>query len=149
MIRHHLPSVEYEPAADYNPRLERPPKPPAEACHPVADSSSEAVKDWVDDFEWDVKKLGENVQRHICKDVCTAYNFQGPCRFLFPHEVHESSSYDPETKSITLRTLEPDVNYFNPEVLVMCRHNHDMKCILSGKAAQAAMFYISNYITKL
>jgi len=32
---------------------------------------------------------------------------------------------------------------------VFCRHNHDLKCILSGKSAKAAMFYISDYITKM
>lgn len=41
------------------------------------------------------------------------------------------------------------VNYFNPYLLVFCRHNHDLKCILSGKSAKAAMFYISDYITKM
>ncbi|KIK34069.1 hypothetical protein CY34DRAFT_28013, partial [Suillus luteus UH-Slu-Lm8-n1] len=36
----------------------------------------------------------------------------------------------------------------SPHVLVFCRHNHDLKCILSSKAAKAAMFYITDYITK-
>jgi hypothetical protein len=42
-----------------------------------------------------------------------------------------------------------NINYFNPYILVFCRHNHDIKCILSGKGAKAAMFYISDYITKM
>ncbi|KAF8191899.1 hypothetical protein K438DRAFT_1590515, partial [Mycena galopus ATCC 62051] len=33
-------------------------------------------------------------------------------------------------------------------ILICFRHNHELKCILSGKAAKAAMFYITNYITK-
>ena len=41
------------------------------------------------------------------------------------------------------------VNYFNRYILVYCRHNHDLKCILSGKAAEAAMCYITDYITKM
>ena len=41
------------------------------------------------------------------------------------------------------------VNYFNRYILVYCRHNHDLKCILSGKAAKAAMCYITEYITKM
>lgn len=41
------------------------------------------------------------------------------------------------------------VNYFNCYILVYCRHNHNLKCILSGKAAKAAMCYISDYITKM
>lgn len=41
------------------------------------------------------------------------------------------------------------MNYFNLYILVFCRHNHDLKCILSGKSAKAAMFYITDYITKM
>ena len=41
------------------------------------------------------------------------------------------------------------INFFNPYILVFCGHNHDIKCILSGKAAKAAMFYITDYITKM
>ena len=55
---------------------------------------------------------------------------------------------DPETNSIFLLCRDGTVNYFNPYLLVFCRHNHDIKCILSGKAAKAAMFYITDYITK-
>lgn len=40
------------------------------------------------------------------------------------------------------------VNYFNPYLLLFLQHNHDIKCILSVKSAKAAMFYISDYITK-
>ena len=43
---------------------------------------------------------------------------------------------------------DANVNYHNPYILVFCRHNHDIKCILSGKAEKAAMFYITDYITK-
>ncbi|KDQ05500.1 hypothetical protein BOTBODRAFT_92493, partial [Botryobasidium botryosum FD-172 SS1] len=56
---------------------------------------------------------------------------------------------DPETNSIFLLCLDGTVNNFNPYILVFCRHNHDIKCILSGKAAKAAMFYITDYITKM
>ena len=41
------------------------------------------------------------------------------------------------------------INYFNPYILVFYRHNHDIKCILSGRAAKAASFYITDYITKM
>ena len=40
------------------------------------------------------------------------------------------------------------MNFFNPYILVMCQHNHDIKCILSGKAAKAAKFYITDVLTK-
>jgi hypothetical protein len=50
--------------------------------------------------------------------------------------------------SIQLHSRDPTVNWYNPIILTSCRHNHDVKCILSGKSAKAAMFYISDYITK-
>jgi hypothetical protein len=63
-------------------------------------------------------------------------------RFLFPHEVVENSSFNTDTNSFLLRCLQPFINWFNPYILVCARHNHDLKCILSEKAA---MFYISDY----
>ncbi|KAI0362715.1 hypothetical protein OH77DRAFT_1380437, partial [Trametes cingulata] len=106
-------------------------------------------KEWYMTFQTEVKKCGEALQRHTCRDVCHKYGNEGRCRFMFPHEVIPSSYYDKQTKSIVLRTLDPTVNFYNPYLLVYCRHNHDIKCILSGKAAKAAMFYITDYITKM
>ncbi|KIJ08063.1 hypothetical protein PAXINDRAFT_36792, partial [Paxillus involutus ATCC 200175] len=59
------------------------------------------------------------------------------------------SHFDPESNSVVLMCRDGNINYFNPYILVFCRHNHDLKCILSGKSAKAAMFYISDYITKM
>ncbi|KAG1804178.1 uncharacterized protein BJ212DRAFT_1226665, partial [Suillus subaureus] len=56
------------------------------------------------------------------------------------------SYIDPDTNSVVFQCHDGTVNYFNPYILVFCRHNHDLKCILSSKAA---MFYISDYITKM
>lgn len=178
-IHHHLPTFSHYAAnADEFPRTQRPPLPPrvpdehrqllsARGLEVVRDEyelpgSNLAqtlpglagffadYKEFKSEFLWDVKKLGEEVQRHVHRPVCKAYGYtRGPCRFLFPHEVVDKSSFDPSTNSITLRCLDGNVNYFNPETFAMVRHNMDMKCILSGKAAQAAMFYISNYITKM
>ncbi|KAG1805862.1 uncharacterized protein BJ212DRAFT_1243159, partial [Suillus subaureus] len=69
--------------------------------------------------------------------------------FLFPHEVIELSHFEPETNSVIFMCKDLYVNYFNPYILMFCRHNHDIKCILSGKGAKVAMFYISDYITKM
>ncbi|KAF8218878.1 hypothetical protein L208DRAFT_1133286, partial [Tricholoma matsutake] len=96
----------------------------------------------------EVKMCGEALQRHTCHDVCHKYGNTGTCRFQFPHEIVQESWFDSETNSIYLKCLDPNVNYHNPFILVYCRHNHDLKCILSGKAAKAAMFYITDYITK-
>ncbi|KIJ25885.1 hypothetical protein M422DRAFT_142274, partial [Sphaerobolus stellatus SS14] len=56
---------------------------------------------------------------------------------------------DSETNSVVLLCRDSTVNYHNAYILVFCRHNHDLRCILSGKAAKAAMFYITDYITKM
>jgi hypothetical protein len=89
------------------------------------------------------------LQRHVCHDVCHKYGHAETCHFLFPHEIVKSSWFDSDTNSLYLLCLDPNINYHNPFILVYCHHNHDLKCILSGKAAKAAMFYITDYITKM
>ncbi|KAF8838830.1 hypothetical protein BDN67DRAFT_858692, partial [Paxillus ammoniavirescens] len=105
--------------------------------------------DWDSIFLTEIKKCGEALQRHHCRPVCHKYGNEGKCRFQFPHEIVETSHFDPETNSVVLLCRDGTVNYFNPYILVFCRHNHDLKCILSGKSAKAAMFYISDYISKM
>lgn len=100
-------------------------------------------------FLGQVKQCGEVLQRHTCRAVCHKYGNEGKCRFLFPHEVVDQSHFDVDSNSIVFVCRDPTINYFNPHILVFCRHNHDLKCILSGKSAKAAMFYISDYITKM
>ncbi|KAG2059211.1 hypothetical protein BDR06DRAFT_836348, partial [Suillus hirtellus] len=67
----------------------------------------------------------------------------------FPHEVVDMSFFDATSNSVIFKCQDTTVNYFNPSILVFCRHNHDLKCILSGKSAKATIFYISDYITKM
>ena len=81
--------------------------------------------------------------------MCHKYRNDDACRFLFPHEIVEASYFDPETNAVVLLCRDGNVNYLNSYILVFCRHNHDIKCILSGKGAKAAMFYITDYITKM
>ncbi|KAG2340438.1 hypothetical protein BDR05DRAFT_846108, partial [Suillus weaverae] len=114
-----------------------------------SDTTLELQKDWDTVLTSKTKCCGEALQRHKCRTVCHKYGRTDHCRFLFPHEIVEESSYDLQTKSVILQCKDSTVNYFNPYILVFCRHNHDIKCILSGKGAKAAMFYISDYITKM
>ncbi|KAJ4478785.1 hypothetical protein C8J55DRAFT_409192, partial [Lentinula edodes] len=87
---------------------------------------------------------------HKCKPVChKGRSSSTECRFGFPHDVVESSSFESSTNSIILARKEADVNGHNPTLLVYTGHNHDLSCILSGRAAKAAMFYISDYMTKM
>ncbi|KAG1901583.1 uncharacterized protein F5891DRAFT_901308, partial [Suillus fuscotomentosus] len=92
---------------------------------------------------------GKVLQCHRCHPVRHKYGNDDRCRFLFPHEVIKASSFDPDTNSVVLMCHNTNVNYLNPYILVFCRHNHDIKCILSGQGAKAAMFYIFDYITKM
>ncbi|KAG1894373.1 uncharacterized protein F5891DRAFT_961632, partial [Suillus fuscotomentosus] len=97
-------------------------------------------------FVTQTKQCGEALQWHTCQSVCHKYD---RCRFLFPHEIVDESVFEAATNSVVFKCIDGTVNYFNPSILVFCRHNHDLRCILSGKSAKAAMFYISDYITKM
>ncbi|KAG0705979.1 hypothetical protein DFH29DRAFT_784335, partial [Suillus ampliporus] len=102
-----------------------------------------------DVFAMEIKKCGEMLQCHHCRPVCHKYGNVDKCRFFFPHKVVEVSYFDSESNAIVFVCCDGTVNYFNPYILVFCQHNHDLKCILSRKGAKAAMFYISDYITKM
>ena len=135
IIKHRLPDTGDIVDPAFEPRVQRPPDP----SHPEFEA----------EFNAKVKKCGEVLQRHSvpCKPVCMKYG-STECRFGFPHEVVNEPHFDPDTNSIYLRCEDPMINWYNPHILAFCRHNHDIKCILSGKSAKAAMFYITDYITK-
>ncbi|KZS93686.1 hypothetical protein SISNIDRAFT_398885, partial [Sistotremastrum niveocremeum HHB9708] len=99
-------------------------------------------------FWEDVKLCAEKFQRHVCGDVCWKNRPTRECRFNFPHDIVSESRFDPDTNSVWLKCSDPTINWFNPYISAYCRHNHDIKSILSGRSAKAAMFYISDYITK-
>jgi hypothetical protein len=143
VIHHHLPDVEDHIDSSFEPCTQRPPQPP-----PV-DSLPDVLNSWDLAFATEVKHCGEVLQQHKCRVVCHKYNNENRCRFLFPHEVIERLHFDEDTNSVVLMCRDSTVNFFNPYVLVFCLHNHNIKCILSGKGAKAAMFYVSDYITKM
>ena len=145
VIQHHLPDVELTIDKNYEPRIECPPHPPK--YHP--DMDMKVLEDWDRFMDSEVKILGEILQRHRCMEVCHKYGNKEQCRFQFPHDIEPMSYFDPNTNSVVLKCLDSMINYFNKYILVFCRHNHDIKSILSGKAAKAAMFYITDYITKM
>lgn len=117
---------------------------------PMTCQSVETIlAEWDSIYATEVKKCGEVLQQHICRPVYHKYGNDKCCRFLFPHKIIDASFYDSETKLIVLLCRDSTVNYFNPYLLIFCWHNHDLKCILSGKSAKAAMFYIMDYITKM
>jgi len=145
-----LPDVQVEIEPKYNPCLECPPVPPPSLSDDVGRNPQDILNEWgADVFAMEVKKCGEILQCHHCQPVCHKYGNDNRCRFLFPHEIVEALYFDSDNNAIVFICCDGNVNYFNPYILVFCRHNHDLKCILSGKGAKAAMFYISDYITKM
>ncbi|KAF5343799.1 hypothetical protein D9758_016212 [Tetrapyrgos nigripes] len=145
LIWHHLPNIEYYDDKNVEPRAERPPVPPSINQY----SDLDIARNWDDTFQYEHKKLGEKVQRHRYQGVCFKGRPPGSaCRFGYPHELQSRCEFEPDTNAIYLPIRDPDVNYHNPIILVFTCHNHNLKCILSGKAAKAAMFYITDYITK-
>jgi hypothetical protein len=143
IIHHHLLDTDDVIDPKFELRIQRPP------CPPEVQSNLDIMRGWDTVYVTEVKQCGEVLQRHRCRPVCHKYGNEDRCCFLFPHEIVEASSFDPESNSVVLMCRDANVNYFNPYILVFCRHNHDMKCILSGRGAKAAMFYISDYITKM
>ncbi|KAG2153436.1 uncharacterized protein EDB93DRAFT_1082356, partial [Suillus bovinus] len=137
--------MDVDPA--FEPRTQRPP-PPLELSVDSETPQSILAK-WESVMATEIKFCGEVLQRHSCRRVCHKYGNEDQCRFLFPHEVVEASYFDAESNSVVLMCRDSMVNYFNPYILIFCRHNHDLKSILSGKAAKAAMFDITDYITKM
>jgi hypothetical protein len=135
VIRHQVPDVPGAVDPEFEPRTQAAPDP--------SDATFDA------EFLPEVKKCAEALQRHStpCHKVCFKYGAQ-ECRFGFPHDVVEKSTFNAETNSIKLKALDPMINWFNPWMSVFCRVNHDLKLILSGRSAKAAMIYITKYITK-
>ncbi|KAE8248570.1 hypothetical protein A4X13_0g5554, partial [Tilletia indica] len=137
LLTHGYPSTDgtqQEPSSTKRkPRQERPPFP--------------SESDYAEQFTQDHSLLAHEVQRHRCTFTC----FKGgrdSCRFLFPHEVVEHSTFDPDSNSIQLRVQHPLINWHNPTLLVATRHNHDLKAVQSGKSGAAAASYITSYTTK-
>ena len=145
IIHHHLPDVEVIVDKNHEPCVKCPLHLP-ENC-PDLDPKEHA--DWKRFMDSEIKILGEILQRHKCGKVCHKYGNIDQCQFQFPHDIEPTSYFDANTNSVVLKCLDSTVNYFNKHILVFCRHNHDIKSILSGKAAKAAMFYITDYITKM
>ncbi|SJL17395.1 uncharacterized protein ARMOST_20945 [Armillaria ostoyae] len=115
---------------------------------PGPDAMEEELEHFMRIFEQDVKSCRERLQRHTHKAVCNKYDHD-TCRFQFPHEFVSESYFDPEMKAVVLACQDQMVNYYNEWVLVFCRFNHDLCCILSSKSCKAAMFYITDYIMKM
>ncbi|KAJ7599729.1 hypothetical protein C8J56DRAFT_760471, partial [Mycena floridula] len=92
--------------------------------------------------------LIKKCQYHRHADTCFKYD-RTACRFDMSEEnFRPTSTVDPETGSICLRCLDGLVNNFNETIIRAIRCNMDIKTIISGVAAKAVLYYITDYITK-
>jgi hypothetical protein len=70
------------------------------------------------------------------------------CRMRMNGQTNPYTHLDPETRSIMLRRLHPRISNYNEMISFLLKCNNDIKFIGSGEAAQALVFYITDYITK-
>jgi len=126
IIHHHLPDTEDVIDPKFEPCVQCP------LCLPDVHAPLEVMEQWEAIYITEIKRCGEVLQHHRCHPVCHKYGNDNCCHFLFLHEIVEASLFDPETNSVVLMCCDANVNYFNPYILVFCRHNHDIKCILSS-----------------
>lgn len=72
IIHHHLPDIEITIDPKFEPRVERPPKPPSPAN--LSDQiPSNVLSEWESTLVTETKKCGEVLQRHRCRPVCHKY----------------------------------------------------------------------------
>lgn len=85
--QHHAPDVDVEIDPAFELRTQRPPDP--------------SLPEYDSEFDAEVKRCAVALQRHFnpCKPICFKYE-HCECRFGFPHEIVETSHFDPKTKSI-------------------------------------------------
>jgi len=89
----------------------------------------------------DKQKIRIELENYICISHKSKRVSEG-------NTFHCKSYFDEITNSVVMKCLDGNVNYYNHHLLTSVHHNHDIKNILSGKSAKAAMFYITDYITK-
>jgi hypothetical protein len=115
------------------------------------------------DFDWEtfkpsfdsfVEDVATELNWHQHGFTCWKYLKLGDpkddahCRMRITGEVHPVTDQDPETESIRLRRLHPRISRYNDLISFLIKCNNDIQFIGSGEAAQALIYYVTNYITK-
>ncbi|KZT59319.1 hypothetical protein CALCODRAFT_413126, partial [Calocera cornea HHB12733] len=70
------------------------------------------------------------------------------CRMGIDGTTRAVTSIDSESGSILLRRLHPRINEYNDVIMFLLKCNMDIQFIGSGEGAKAAIYYITDYITK-
>src|SRR5882724_8854638 len=102
---HSLPDLDYCMDPKIEPCIQHPPIVPDEL-------SEEEMKDWSDDFVYEIKLCVEVLQRHTCRKVCHKYGNEGKCSFMFPHEIVDKSYFDKNTNSVILVCHDATIDFF-------------------------------------
>jgi hypothetical protein len=149
----------------YNNPTETLPQAPPGLCnsvHAQNDSCSKCdlLKEWWKKFETVVDDLVSKSNIHNCergtnkdgsaskKYVSCKDNKYGKCKARFPCPLFETTEVDPETGGLSIKKLEPWINFFSPVLTCIMRCNTDVTCLWSGTALKAVIIYVSDYITK-
>ncbi|KZO91132.1 hypothetical protein CALVIDRAFT_489496, partial [Calocera viscosa TUFC12733] len=112
------------------------------------------VAEFWDAFRLHVSALVERCNWHEHKMTCWKHLKRGEepsdekCRMRIDGSTRSCTDIDPETGSIRLRRLHPRINEYNPVIMFLLKCNMDIQYVGSGEEAKAALFYITDYITK-
>ncbi|KZT53695.1 hypothetical protein CALCODRAFT_528396, partial [Calocera cornea HHB12733] len=110
--------------------------------------------DWHSAFNAHVKALVERNNWHEHRATCWIHLRAGEersdekCRMRMDGTTRKTSEIDPQTGAILLRRLHPRINEYNNVMMFLLQCNMDIQYLGSGEASRAALYYITDYITK-
>jgi hypothetical protein len=90
-------------------------------------------------------RLGRCVQIHKCNACCFKGGKQ-KCRFNFPRAIIKITSF--KDGIVLSKRLDTNCNNYNRAIMSVLRNNHDIKFLTTGVDSKAAIFYITDYVTK-
>ncbi|KAG1793654.1 uncharacterized protein HD556DRAFT_1443442 [Suillus plorans] len=131
---------------------------PKEDIDPHLDQQPQATELDDQSFEYEftefLRRLAVECNWHMHNDTCYKHLKHGKkrgdanCQMRLDGTVQEQTMLDVETGSIELRWWWGHINNFTDLILFLLQCNTDTQFIGSGEAAKAAVFYITEYITK-
>lgn len=108
--------------------------------------------EFTNNFEGHIASVVAQTNFHKHTFTCTKYNTPTSnkiCRMNYPRQEVPSTYIDEETNKIYFSRDDTCLVPFNSALSVAVRCNTDVNFIASGRSAKAAMFYITDYITKI
>ncbi|KZO94889.1 hypothetical protein CALVIDRAFT_483665, partial [Calocera viscosa TUFC12733] len=112
------------------------------------------VQDFKREYFNHVSLLVEECNWHEHKATCFSRLKKGQekgdstCRMGIDGSTRAETGLDDQTGAILLRRLHPRINEYNDVMMFLLKCNMDIQFIGSGEGAKAAIYYITDYITK-